>query len=331
MISIRNFLKIIKQFWTSNELLSGNNYLYEFYYLVKKTFRQKLIYFLLPLIIKFFPNYLYCFIGSNKKKFRYLPNFKERILKTNNFLNDFVFNDFGFGKFSEVNLIMRGKSFNNSNINKELPTFFINPTNVEIIKGYKNYWIVTSDYNILARNLGLSGNLNYIFEKDKHRICFLISDTNLSNTLLDDQAMNKSNLVKDEIKKLISKGKKINSLNFELLGGVSNKFGLNQFQTGSGLCSLISLLNISDKVNVYGWDQYLDKKPLSNFLGQIKCLYDKKSTTGRIATNIVNCHYMHRAIRENKLNIKIEGYLKYIALSGWVPIKLSPIFYKQLD
>lgn len=299
------------------------------FYNLKIFLNKKIIKVFFKFFIKYFIHPLPYLIGGDFCKSRYLPKFIDRIKKTNNFLDDFYFTNFNFKNFSEVNLILRGKSALKNDINKSLPTFFLNSKNRDLFKGYSNHWIITADASVLKQYLDGSGKSDFIFDKKKElKVAFIATSIFFSVNFPFKKNLTSSLALENKIKKQIMDEKGIRSSNFDLMGGIKNKFGLAQFQMGSGLAAIINLLNISKKVNVYGWDQYLDKPCPNDINKQINAIFNDKYGTNGIATNLVNCIYMHRMLKENKSSLNLQGHLKSIASSDWISEKLFSIIYK---
>ena len=122
----------------------------------------------------------------------------------------------------------------------------------------------------------------------------------------------------------------VSSSKFNIAGGLINKFGISNFQIGSGLAAVIVLLNISKKVNVFGWDQYLDKSPSADVLGQIRCLCQKKGLVmSNVITSLINWLYAFRILKEYKSRISIHGHVGKVKHFGLIPDLLYPVIYRS--
>ncbi len=289
----------------------------------------KFICYFLPFILRFAPWSLSFFVG-NRSKYRRLPRYTEKIPLSEDCMDDFLFVDFDFTHFDEVNLVMRGE-VNHSSINKELPTFFLNIKNIDFTDNYSNYYLMTGDLRVLARYLGWSGFADYVNGEDRCKICYIAGMSDFSENDNSD-----SDLISEEYfkKKINIKFKyhniDVSSLKFDMVGGVINKFGISNFQIGSGLAAVITLLNTSKKVNVFGWDQYLEKSPPDDTLGQVKCLCQKKGLVmSNIITSLINWMYAFRLLKEHKLRISVHGHVDKVSGFDWIPDLLYPVIYRS--
>ena len=290
----------------------------------------KFICYFLPFILRFAPWSLSFFIG-NRSKYRRLPRYTEKIPLSEDCMDDFLFVDFNFACFDEVNLVMRGEGADHHDINKELPTFFLNVKNTDFMDHYSNYCLMTGDLRVLARYLGWSGFTDYINGEDKCKICYVAGMDDLSGNDNSGPDSMSEECVKKKIKKRFEyHNMSVSSLKFDLAGGLINKFGVSNFQIGSGLAAVIVLLNISKKVNVFGWDQYLEKSPPTDFLGQVRCLCQKKGLVmSNVITSLINWMYAFRLLKEYELRISVHGHVDKVRHFDWIPDLLYPVIYRS--
>jgi hypothetical protein len=290
----------------------------------------KFICYFLPFILRFAPWSLSFFVG-NRSKYRRLPRYSEKISLSEDCMDDFWFVDFDFANFDEVNLVMRGGEMNDSGINKELPTFFLNIKNIDFTDHYSNYYLMTGDLRVLARYLGWSGFADYVNGKDRCKICYAAG----MNDFSENDNSDSDSISEEYFKKKINTRFKyhnidVSSSKFDIAGGVINKFGISNFQMGSGLSAVIVLLNISKKVNVFGWDQYLEKSPPTDFLGQVRCLCQKKGLVmSNVITSLINWMYAFRILKEHELRISVHGHVDKVRGFDWIPDLLYPVIYRS--
>jgi len=164
----------------------------------------KFICYFLPVILRRAPWSLSFFVG-NRSKYRQLPRYSERIPLSEDCMDDFLFVDFDFACFDEVNLVMRGEGVDHSSINKELPTFFLNIKNIDFTNHYSNYYLMTSDLQVLARYLGWSGFTDYVNSDDKHKICYVAGINFLSENDNGASESISEEYIKKKIKFLFNK------------------------------------------------------------------------------------------------------------------------------
>ena len=107
---------------------------------------------------------------------------------------------------------------------------------------------------------------------------------------------------------------------------------LEGMQFGSGLTTIVALKKISSKMNIYGWDNYLDKdiRELS-FIQYISYLYFiPKSPNYRrlylMTEKVLNLVYAYRIASNDKINI--YSYLTGISDRKDLYLKYRSFFYK---
>ena len=209
---------------------------------------EKIKIFILELIENFYnffasklfiiaPNYIYLI---SKKKFTVPKSLRWK--KSTNPEEDWLFLRSRKSKFFEANIILRGNSLkeNRNKINFNIPTFFVNFH--EKLDSKPNFFGLTcrSPNYFLDKNLG-----NYIQINTG-----LISNStgkpiwNQSKNILK----NFDKAYKDMVEE-ISTNAVVHKYNFEKLN----------LDFGSGLLSIVLIGSIFKKVNVYGWDYYINR------------------------------------------------------------------------
>lgn len=270
------------------------------------------------------------FFVGNRSQYRRLPRTNERISPSDCCLNDFLFFDFQFTKFDEVNLVLRGSSLDHRKINKQLPTFFVNVQDVSLVGAYANYYLLTGDLRVLARHLGWHGFDHYAEGGGRHKVCYVAGMDDLVEINTHSSKFTQSDIVKKIKSRLEQNRMDVLFTNFQVMGGIKNRFGIRNFQIGSGLAALVALLNLSNKVNVYGWDQYLDNDPPPDYAGQVKCLCQKKNLVmSNIITSLINWIYAFRVLKELPQRVTIDGYIVNVKEFCWIPVFGYPVIYKK--
>ena len=280
-----------------------------------------------PIVIFFTPSYLnYLSFGLNKGS---LPSKNDRLDFSSDLLDDFSFINISQKEnFREVNLIFRGKF--EGDIDKSLPTFFLNPMHSNEIRGFKEKWLITADDNVLRTYLGeYDGNGwdGYRVGKSDEKIYFIYTNKFF---LEFNKRNNISDYTKETYQKLNHKLKKMVTQKNDFDSSfVFHKSGLPNIKLGSGLISIVALLNISKKVNVYGWDQYIDRNMPNRFYSQVMLLWPLKSFTF-FATCLNNWIYCHRFLNnQHSGDIVINGKLSQIKNIAWISDKAYKVIYNS--
>jgi hypothetical protein len=200
----------------------------------------------------------------------------DRVEKSNDLLNDFIVKVDGIKDMKEINIIMRGQSFddNKSDIDYSHPTFCVNIYSKVNEEGVT---YITSDSEIYYKMDGL----------DLHPL-ILIGDN--KNSGKENKGLLKS--------PYLSKSVRLNVL---------HKRGPRPI--GSGLETIICLSTVADKVNVYGFDSYFD-----NYLEEktyFECLVSIYKTPGvgyrrlnLIAERLINLYYLNIMSKDTKFNVQ---------------------------
>jgi hypothetical protein len=294
----------------------------------------KLLYFYFlkfttPVFLVISPELL-CWLTHFNSRVRRLPNLNDRIIKETNPLNEFIFYSEDINKFEEVNIVMRGKNF--ENFDSSLPTFFINTR--ETKKNFSDdYYYATSDRTYFDAMIGkpMSKDLEIFNYNDKSKKIYYfmslgsgIQNLNLDNPLLKNElSFNKLKDLKNSIGK---------NLNFKLCV-CSHRFKGYNIQIGSGILSIISLLHLSKKVNVYGWDGFLNYNFPNSFYRQSYKLWSSFSDfhpISRFSAIVFNWIYAHRLINHFKSDrLFVQGQLNHIVKLKWVEKYLYKMIYKK--
>ena len=283
--------------------------------------------FISPFLIILSPEILSWLTHFNSK-YRRLPSVQDRIKMKINPLDEFVFYSENKNKFNEVNIIMRGEYY--ENIDTSIPTFFINTYSSK--KNFPNHYYATTDRLMFKAMMGEPEN--------KFLECFNYDDTNKLfyyfmpiGPLVENLELNKNNLdYKMSLKKINSIKKSLNYQSSYSLCVCSHIYKGHNIQIGSGIISVISLLNISDKVNVYGWDSFLKDEMPNNYYKQSQKLWSDFSEfqpISRFAAIVLNWIYAHRLINYfPSSRLVVHGKVSKVSKLDWVEKYLYKIIYK---
>lgn len=285
--------------------------------------------FFTPIFLIISPEFL-CWLTHFNSKVRRLPNLNDRIIQETNPLNEFIFYSEVVNKFEEVNIVMRGKNF--ENLDTSLPTFFINTRQAKK-KLYDNHYYATSDRTYFDAMMGRpkSKDLEIFNYNDKFKkiYYFMSLGSGIQNLGLDKPSLNNELSLKKlkDLKSSIGK-----DLNFRLCV-CSHRFKGYNIQIGSGILSIISLMHLSKKVNVYGWDGFLSDNFPNSFYRQSYKLWSSFSEfhpISRFSAIVFNWIYAYRLINYFKSDrLIVHGQLNSIAKLKWVEKYLYKMIYKK--
>jgi len=177
------------------------------------------------------------------------PN--EKLIKTNNLFDDFVVNIDGLEFYDEINIVIRGKSFQCPDLNMSIPTFFHQIDNI-------------CNIDTPLYTAGDVGTFNKMKKDGKEPIIFFGAKGTVST---DDDSYKEVNVYSKLNKnKIISKQKLLSAQ--------------------SALPTIIGLCSVSKKINIYGWDMALDDN-----LKNMSYLQVLKYLTMRIETRVAGVKY----------------------------------------
>lgn len=298
---------------------------------LKKNFFEKIIKnlyfyflkFLTPILIIASPELL-SWLSHFNSKLRRLPSTSERINKKNNPLDEFFIYSENEIKFDEINVVMRGENLND--LDKSIPTFFINSYKDRI--DFNNKYYCTSDRLMFKAMMGRPENdfLERFNYNDPNKKFFYIMPLGpLINNLNYKHSMTQDDI--QDIKKKLSY-----EYDYKLIICAHSYEGFN-IQIGSGILSVIALLKISKKVNVYGWDAFINKDLPKSFLKQTFKLWSPFSEfqpISRFSAIVLNWIFAHRLLNFfSKDRLNINGKVKDIASYHWIEKYLYRIIYKK--
>ena len=255
-----------------------------------------------------------------------LPNHNQRLKKENfiPFLNTRVK---GFKKkmFDEVNIVGKGESFNLQNLKKfKKPTFLVGFANSLKVKGNKiQYYHEKGDYRYKLVKEKVKRfkkkNLFYIVTNP-----LLTKYININeNIVFYNVKYKKFDTLKKNKKKLqegfqnLKRFKKIRHAS-SIQNIYNHKYLNNKFfaPTGSIIPAIYLFFNKAKKINVYGWDFYLNKEAsklnIFEFLCQLyKFKPDVMRSFNHLESALLNVYFAY--ILSKKKKIRIKSYLKDVS------------------
>ena len=281
---------------------------------------DKFLFLLAVFLFTFFPGYIYLLLGKTIVKNK--DRWKKRDVE-----DEWIFDKQPEEIFDEINIVCRGISLDkySKKINKKLTTFFVNfnseSYNNKFDKKDIPYIGITADIAIkkeilrsgVAPVIYLPGGIKFN-EEIKWDEIITLSDENLNN--VDQEILKKINL--------------INAKRIFHFKETEEKF---RFWLGSALLAIFYLGKHSKKINIYGWDHYLDEEV--HKFGYLKSLYNMatKAPSGPwgkkfrfvFAEAIWNWHYASRLVENKKY--KLFSNLSNIKKQNRILKKIDKIFF----
>jgi len=292
----------------------------------EKKIKQLYFYFLkliTPLLIIASPELL-SWLSHFNGRLRRLPSSSERINKKDNPIDEFfIYSERGI-EFDEINVVIRDGNLNE--LNKSIPTFFINSYKNQ--NDFNNKYYTTSDRLIFKAMMGMPENdfLKRFNYNDTNKKFFYIMPLGpLITNLNYKHSITQENI--NDIKKKLGY-----DYNYNLIICAHSYNGFN-IQIGSGILTLVALLKISKKINVYGWDAFIDKDLPKSYVKQTLKLWSPFSEfhpISRFSAIVLNWIFAHRLMNffsRDRLNI--NGKVKDIANYYWIEKYLYRIIYKK--
>ena len=207
----------------------------------EKKIKQLYFYFLkliTPLLIIASPELL-SWLSHFNGRLRRLPSFSERINKKDNPIDEFFIYSERAIEFDEINVVIRDGNLNE--LNKSIPTFFINSYKNQ--NDFNNKYYTTSDRLIFKAMMGKPENdfLKRFNYNDTNKKFFYIMPLGpLITNLNYKQSITQENI--NDIKKKLGY-----DYNYNLIICAHSYKGFN-IQIGSGILTLVALLKISKNV-----------------------------------------------------------------------------------
>jgi len=237
---------------------------------------------------------------------------KHKIDKKIDFIDEFDVQESGLNKFEEINVIMRGESVDlfQNDINYSIPTFCVSfneddKTNLDVI-------YITADNGQFYR----------------------MKNNNLTPQILignGDIGSNSYNLELDK-RDVFNKTQPF-SLIVNYSGYKAYTPGSLNKSTGSGVLSIVALSKIAKKINIYGWDFYMNdfvykKSYFKLLLYFAKAIESRKSILGYTFYKIINFNYMYRVSQDRRFHV--FSFFTNLQKHKKLFLKLEKIIYKKV-
>ena len=274
--------------------------------------------FITPVLLIYSPRILSWLTHFNQTN-RRLPRYEDRLEKSLCVLDEFDFDFESDVKFEEVNLVLRGTT--ERFINKNIPTFFVNPY-VAVDNSFSDRYFMTSDRLIFEAYMGhASSSFHERFDQgSKEKYVYVMPHIKNFNEHQSRQRFY-------DIRSKYGRERDY------LLMTASHRLNGGNIQIGSGILAVLTLLKISKKVNVYGWDSFIDRPLPASYLKQVFLLWSDFSyfhPGSRFSANLLNWIFASRLINQfTRARLRVFGAMAYVAELKWVGKYLYPIIYKE--
>ena len=277
----------------SRKLLVIDNYYFYDYF-----FKQWLASVLSVLTLLVFPK-LFGYVANFVYRAHKIYPTRDSVLEeTENVFDDFIVQVSGIKQLDEINIIMKGKSFEQykNNVDFSLPTFYINFLDNEINNGHIH---IAADIN------------SYNLKRDNPNSAVICMGSDIEFCLKTRYNQGKSYIYKEDE---------------PLVACVEHKSGIRGLQGGTGLSSIVLLNSIAKKLNVYGWDSYLNndigsmttfeylsylKSAPNGFFHRYILLITEKVLNFIYAYRISICEHINIYSYLSSVNAKKDMYKKY--------------------
>jgi hypothetical protein len=281
------FYKILRKL-----LIINNYYFYDYF------FKQWLSSLLSLLAISLYPKSFGYVANFVYRKVKICPVGEDLIEETENVFDDFIVQVSGIKQLDEINIIMKGKSFEQykNNVDFSLPTFYINFVDNEINNGHIHIAADPNSYNL---------------KRDNPNSAVICMGSDIEFCMKTRYNQGKSFIYKEDE---------------PLVACVVHKSGFRGLQAGTGLASIVLLNSIAKKLNVYGWDSYLNndigsmttfeylsylKSVPNNFFHRHILLITEKVLNFIYAYRISFCEHINIYSYLSSVNAKKDMYKKY--------------------
>lgn len=300
---------------------------------VLRLFLERIYVYVFPFMVRYMPEKI-CTLVNFISGSKILPSGKNRLDLNSDLFDDFLVMYDGDEMMKEVNLIFRGQV--TDKVDKNIPTFFLNPSSELRADGYIDPYYITADGGVLAAYLSAEdGRKGYARELPRDRVLFVHT-----NMMLDKKVMQNKKLLQEDA---FLNGREILRKDIEKhWGGVDvdikkrfivwHKSGI-QINMGSGLASIIAIISVSEKVNIYGWDQYLDGDMNRNTVVPSMIWPGKnwKKKINAFVIGLVCWVYAYRILNEcPSSKVTVSGNVRGLKNVAWIKDNLFQIFYFRL-
>ena len=277
----------------SRKLLVIDNYYFYDYF-----FKQWLSSVMSLLVLHVFPK-LFGYVANFVYRAHKIYPTRDSVLEeTENVFDDFIVTVSGIKQLDEINIVMKGKSFEQykNHVDYSLPTFYVNFHDNEINNGHIHIAADKSSYDL---------------KRDNPNSAVICIGNDIEFCMKTRYNQGKSFIYKDDE---------------PLVASVLHKSGISNMQNGTGLASIALLNSISKKLNVYGWDSYLNsdigsmstfkylsylKSAPNNFFHRYILLISEKVLNFIYAYRISFCEHINIYSYFSNVNVKKDMYKKY--------------------
>jgi len=286
---------------------------------------RKISIYFMELALDLYPEYVTYFSLSRHQ----LPRKNERMKKTNNVLDDLVIIDDDGFHADEVNLIIRGKSFDLERSNIRENVYFLNGTmsnNIQNVldENPNNYATkrVLRPFAFPSTYVGSNGRDAKIYMENNVPIIFIDRVMNIDGELI------RLSDYPEDIENYCS------NRNDSFFIQVYHRSRCSTIRPGSGIVAILTLSQLSKKLNIFGWDFYMDSSPKHlNHRQALKNLHVNewdKLTARHFEMAVMQWLYAYRLqeLKQELKHVTVNGYLKDVSYHSRLVNKISRIYYK---
>ena len=268
------------------------------------------------------------FVSGTDRK---LPAKNERMRKTNNILDDLVIIDDGGFNADEVNLIMRGKSFNFERSNMRENVYLLNGASPKYHNQHGENTRNCSNKKVLRT---VNFPVTYVTCDGFHAaICmdnhvpmvFIDGVVRIDGEFLSQTEFSTKRGNIKEIEKYCSDRRD----SFLIKAYHKNK--CSTIMIGSGLFAALALSKLARKLNILGWDFYMESSPKHlNHKQALKALYNKeldKRLCGLFELTLT--HWLFASRLKELDHVDIHGHLNDVSYHPKLISKISRVYYES--
>jgi len=263
--------------------------------------------------------------------------------KTDNVLDDFAIIDDGGFHADEVNLVMRGESldFERSNIQENI--YLLNGASPTIRNQHGEN---TKDYDYLKRNVlrrivdkervlqivnfpatYVSSDYGYAAMCMDNHLPFIFIDPVMP---IDGKFVSKTDFFSKRgfIKEI---AKYCSDRDDSFLVQVYHKNKCSTITIGSGLYAALALSKLARKLNIFGWDFYMESSPMHLTHKQaVNALHGKeRDKKMRLHFELALTHWLFASRLKELDHVDIHGYLNDVSYHPKLISKISRVYYES--
>ena len=260
------------------------------------------------------------------------PRKYERMRKTNNVLDDIVIiNDGGFHT-DEVNLIVRGKSFDFERSNIQENVYLLNEAlprdskqHGENPKKYFNKRVVLRPLKSPATYVSADHDYAAWYMDNHVPLIFFEQVIRIDGDFIGSSDSSAWGFIK-KVEKYCSDRSDSFFIQFY------HKTKCSTIGTGSGIIAALTLAKLAKKLNIFGWDFRMESSPkYLNHKQALKALYNKELDEKMSLTHFEKAltHWLFASRLKELDHVNIHGYLNDVSCHPKLISKISRVYYED--